>query len=117
MYKDVKNGNKRRSSVRRKSFGWEVIETVSNSDLKAGSVVPIRGEVTIGRKQGNSLIIPDQHVSGQHAKIFIKNNTLYIEDLNSTNGTFINGERINSIVKLFPKDEIKVGSTKLRVLG
>lgn len=117
MYKDVKNGNKRRSSVRRKSFGLEVIETVSNSDLKAGSVVPIRGEVTIGRKQGNSLIIPDQHVSGQHAKIFIKNNTLYIEDLNSTNGTFINGERINSIVKLFPKDEIKVGSTKLRVLG
>ena len=117
MYKDVKNGNKRRSSVRRKSFGLEVIESVSNSDLKAGSVVPIRGEVTIGRKQGNSLIIPDQHVSGQHAKIFIKNNTLYIEDLNSTNGTFINGERINSIVKLFPKDEIKVGSTKLRVLG
>ena len=117
MYKDVKNGNKRRSSVRRKSFGLEVIETVSNSDLKAGSVVPIRGEVTIGRKQGNSLIIPDQHVSGQHAKIFIKNNTLYIEDLNSTNGTFINGERINSTVKLFSKDEIKVGNTKLKVLG
>ena len=42
---------------------------------------------------------------------------LYIEDLNSTNGTFINGERINSTVKLFSKDEITVGNTKLKVLG
>lgn len=117
MYKDVKNGGKRRPAARRKSFGLEVIETVSSSDLKAGSVIPVRGEVTIGRRQGNSLVIPDQHVSGQHAKIFIKNDVLYIEDLNSTNGTFINGEKVNSRVKLFAKDEIKVGNTKLKVLG
>lgn len=118
MYKDVKNGGKRRpAAARRKSFGLEVIETVSSSDLKTGSVIPVRGEVTIGRKEGNSLVIPDQHVSGQHAKIFIKNDVLYIEDLNSTNGTFINGERVNSRVKLFAKDEVKVGNTKLKVLG
>ena len=50
MYKDVKNGGKRRPSARRKSFGLEVIETVSNSYLKLFSFLFIRWEVTIGRK-------------------------------------------------------------------
>lgn len=116
MYKDVKGGGRRRSSQSKKSYGIEVIEVVGNSNLKQGAVVPIRGMVTIGRKNDNSIVLSDQHVSSSHARFVIKNNILFIEDLNSTNGTYVNGKKVEGKVKLFGKDEIKIGSTSFRVL-
>ena len=43
--------------------------------------------------------------------------SLLIEDLNSTNGTFVNDKKINGRVKLFSKDIVTIGTTKLKVLG
>lgn len=116
MYKDVKGGGRRRTSQGKKSYGIEVMEVVGNSNLKKGAVVPIRGIVTIGRKNDNSIVLSDQHVSSNHARFVIKNNILFIEDLNSTNGTYVNGKKVEGKVKLFGKDEIKIGSTSFRVL-
>lgn len=116
MYKDVKGGGRRRPNHAKKSYGIEVIKIADNSDIKKGSVIPIRGIVTIGRKEENSVVLSDLHVSGKHAKFIIKNNILYIEDLNSTNGTYVNDKRISGKVKLFGKDEIRIGTTVFRVL-
>ncbi|WP_294349168.1 FHA domain-containing protein [uncultured Clostridium sp.] len=116
MYKDVKGGGRRRTSQGKKSYGIEVMEVVGNSNLKKGAVVPIRGIVTIGRKNDNSIVLSDQHVSSNHARFVIKNNILFIEDLNSTNGTYVNGKKVEGKVKLFGKDEIKIGSTSFMVL-
>ena len=116
MYKDVKGGGRRRTSQGKKSYGIEVMEVVGNSNLKKGAVVPIRGIVTIGRKNDNSIVLSDQHVSSNHARFVIKNNILFIEDLNSTNGTYVNGKKVEGKVKLFGKDEIKIGTTSFMVL-
>ncbi len=116
MYKDVKGGGRRRTSQGKKSYGIEVMEVVGSSNLKKGAVVPIRGIVTIGRKNDNSIVLSDQHVSSNHARFVIKNNILFIEDLNSTNGTYVNGKKVEGKVKLFGKDEIKIGSTSFMVL-
>ena len=116
MYKDVKGGGRRRTSQGKKSYGIEVMEVVGNSNLKKGAVVPIRGIVTIGRKNDNSIVLSDQQVSSNHARFVIKNNILFIEDLNSTNGTYVNGKKVEGKVKLFGKDEIKIGSTSFMVL-
>ena len=116
MYKDVKGGGRRRTSQGKKSYGIEVMEVVGNSNLKKGAVVPIRGIVTIGRKNDNSIVLSDQHVSSNHARFVIKNNILFIEDLNSTKGTYVNGKKVEGKVKLFGKDEIKIGSTSFMVL-
>lgn len=116
MYKDVKGGGRRRSNNSRKSYGIEVVNITDSSNIKKGSVIPIRGIVTIGRKEENAVVLSDPHVSGQHAKFLIKNNILYVEDLNSTNGTYVNEKHISGKVKLFGKDEIRIGTTVFRVL-
>jgi pSer/pThr/pTyr-binding forkhead associated (FHA) protein len=69
----------------------------------------------IGRDKRNAVIIADTKVSKFHALITFKDGTGYIRDSNSTNGTFINGQRIepNRDIKLNNKDVIIVGNTKI----
>ena len=117
MYKDVKNGGKkRRPSNSNKYYGLEVISAGDNLDLKGGSIIPIRSDLTIGRKDGNSIVLLDQHVSGNHAEIIVRNNKVYLEDLHSTNGTFQNGKRISGKVQLSNKDEITIGKSIFKIV-
>lgn len=117
MYKDVKGGGKKRPQKPKKSYGLEVIDVSEGSNIKEGSVIPVRDVITIGRKEDNTIVLPDPHVSGNHAKIIIKNSIMFIEDLNSTNGVFVNRNRITDRTKLFARDEISIGTTKFKVLG
>ena len=117
MYKDVKNGGKkRRPSNSNKYYGLEVISAGDNLDLKGGSIIPIRSDLTIGRKDGSSIVLLDQHVSGNHAEIIVRNNKVYLEDLHSTNGTFLNGKRISGKVQLSNKDEITIGKSIFKIV-
>ncbi len=52
--------------------------------------------VTVGRKEENDLILPFRNVSSYHALLECENGVLYVEDLNSTNGTFINGKKVET---------------------
>lgn len=117
MYRDVKNGGKkRRPPAAKGNYGLEIISSGNSRDLKDGSIIPIRSDLTIGRKDDNSIIISDQHVSGNHAKIIVRNDSLFIEDLNSTNGTYLNGNKISNKMKLSNKDEIKIGTAVFKIL-
>ena len=116
MYKDVKTGGKARNNSSGIRYGIEVIQTGVNSTLEQGSVVPIRGIITLGRKPENTIVLTEPFVSGNHAKIYAKNNNLYVEDLNSTNGVYVNNERIQEKYKLVADDEVKIGSSIFKVL-
>lgn len=117
MYKDVKNGGKRKRPLNlNKNYGLEIISAGDNLDLKEGSIIPIRSDLTIGRKEGNSIVLLDQHVSGNHAEIIIRNNKLILEDLHSTNGTFLNGNKITGKVQLSNKDEIRIGKVIFKIV-
>jgi pSer/pThr/pTyr-binding forkhead associated (FHA) protein len=116
MYKDIKSGGKKKT-IRTKAFGLEVLESGENTILKKGGIIPIQGELTIGRKASNMLVLDDQFVSGKHVRIFIKNTDNMIEDLGSTNGTEINGIKLEQRVILRVGDEIKVGSALFKVIG
>ena len=116
MYKDVKTGGKARNNSSGIRYGIEVIQTGVNSTLEQGSVVPIRGIITLGRKPENTIVLTEPFVSGNHAKIYVKNNNLYVEDLNSTNGVYVNNERIQEKYKLVADDEVKIGSAIFKVL-
>ena len=72
------------------------------------------GSVTIGRSQDNDLRLSEPTVSSYHAKIFTYLNASYIEDLQSSNGTFINGKRIEKHT-LKPGDVLKLGQQELEV--
>lgn len=115
IYKDMKNGSRTRTS--RRSFGLEVMETSKGSTVKKGSLIPIQRMLTIGRKEDNNLHITDPYASSYHAKIYLKNEEYILEDLGSTNGTSINGEKLTGKIVLKPGDEIKIASYDFKVIG
>ncbi len=67
------------------------------------------GNNTVGRKPDNDIVIPDESASRSHAEIFLQEDSLVINDLNSTNGTFVNRERITGPSVLRSKDQIRIG--------
>lgn len=71
-------------------------------DLQSGKVLSVdQDEITLGRQGGKADVgVPNRGVSGMHARLFRKNNDWFIEDLNSSNGTLVDGRRINERVRL-----------------
>lgn len=67
--------------------------------------------VRIGRGSGSNLIIQDNQASRQHAEISRQGNQYFIRDLGSTNGTFVNGQRISGSQPLQPGDQVRIGET------
>jgi pSer/pThr/pTyr-binding forkhead associated (FHA) protein len=72
--------------------------------------VPI--PVTIGREEGNALRLNDERVSRYHAKVQVEDNDIILTDLDSTNGTRVNGTAIQ-IRRLRPGDQVSIGRTML----
>jgi pilus assembly protein CpaF len=72
-------------------------------------------EVTIGRVQGNDIILPKGNVSKRHSRIVLKDGKFIIVDLKSTNGTYVNGRKITSPLVIKPSDKIYIGDFILAV--
>jgi pSer/pThr/pTyr-binding forkhead associated (FHA) protein len=89
-----------------------------HSTAQGVTIRPLRETFTIGRDAQNDLALPDDPmVSHQHARIRQEGDTYIVEDLQSTNGTFLERElkvtRITAPQLLLPNDVIRVGSTRL----
>src|SRR5256712_14002640 len=69
---------------------------------------------TVGRVEDNTFQIPETSVSSHHAEILLKGSDVVIKDLNSTNGTFINGERVTEAV-LKPGQILRLGMIEMRL--
>lgn len=81
---------------------------------KAGRRVELGVEVAIGRQDGD-LVIEDPELSRRHAVLRRSGESVVIEDLDSTNGTFVNGERIRRPMTVGPGDQVRVGRTTLEI--
>lgn len=81
---------------------------------KAGRRMELDVEVAIGRQDGD-LVLEDPEVSRRHAVLRRSGASLIVEDLESTNGTFVNGERIESPTAVRPGDNVRVGRTTLEI--
>src|SRR5687768_15669443 len=68
-----------------------------------------KNEVTIGRVQGNDIILPKGNVSKRHSRIVLKDNRFIVVDLKSTNGTYVNGRKITSPLVVKAGDKIYIG--------
>lgn len=68
--------------------------------------------MVLGRSHDSDLVVADERASRQHASIDLQGDTWIISDLDSANGTFVNGERIRERA-LRPGDEIRVGDTRI----
>lgn len=87
---------------------------VVTSGPETGRRVELDLEVAIGR-QDTDLVVEDPEVSRRHAVLRRSDGSVIVEDLDSTNGTFVNGERIRSPIAVGPGDQIRVGQTTLEI--
>ena len=77
--------------------------------------VKMAASMVIGRDPECELLLEDTYVSQQHARIFGKNNGWYVEDLGSTNGTFVNEQKLAAPAMVQPGDRIRIGTTVLEL--
>lgn len=85
------------------------ILTVRSPSSKPREYILKPGKNTIGRKPDNDIVISDESASRSHAEIFCNGDQVVISDLKSTNGTYVNRERLTQPQVLQPDDQIRVG--------
>ena len=86
--------------------------------LETGAVFPVNNSapVTVGRGAQNNLVLDgDEFASARHARIEARGDGVWVQDLDSTNGTFVNGARVVGAERMSPGDILRVGETDLRV--
>jgi len=90
-------------------------ELVFLSGARAGAVVPVNGSMIAGRSPECPLEVPDPNVSRQHCQFEFDGVNLRVIDRGSSNGTFVNDQRVADEVPLHAGDMIRMGETRLRL--
>jgi pSer/pThr/pTyr-binding forkhead associated (FHA) protein len=80
-----------------------------------GKAFDLGDELLIGRGEKCRIVLDDTYVSTVHARIFAKNAGYAVEDLGSTNGTYLNRRRITSPTEVHRGDQVKIGKTVLEL--
>lgn len=77
--------------------------------------IKLVAQITIGRESDNDIVLDNKLVSRHHAMIQKIKNVFFLKDLNSTNGTFLNGEKVpaDKYIRLNSGDKVTVGSSSL----
>ena len=100
------------AQVSNSTVKWSLIDLSEDSYLDH---VAVESSLLIGRRDSADLCLSCSSISGEHAEITEKNGLLWIQDLQSTNGTFVNGIRISAPGKLASGDIVQFGSMVFQV--
>lgn len=85
---------------------------VITSGPKRGHELELRGEpISIGRARDADLVIQDDYTSTRHARLLNWDGQWMIQDLDSTNGTYVNGERVSQPTRIGPGTSVRIGTT------
>ena len=106
----------RSGSRSKKSAQLSLVITQGPSSL-LGTTMPINSSIVVGRAPGSDIYAPDDLISGKHARITPIPDGAVLEDLNSTNGTLINGMPVTIPENLLVGDKISIGNLVLEVDG
>lgn len=82
---------------------------------RAGAEFALGPEITVGRAGGCSIVLDEQYVSQVHCRIFIRDGSVFAEDLGSTNGTWVNGSRAVGQMPARLGDRIQIGNVVMEV--
>ena len=103
----VKGSNK-------KNRTWTLSIEKGPKELR-GANINVNGPVVVGRSPGADIVIGASYVSGRHARFQLMGQNLFVEDLDSRNGTGVNGNLITAPTSLRNKDVVNVGDVVIRV--
>lgn len=88
---------------------------VIEPEAERGRSFPLADELTVGRAAGCQVTLDDTYVSQLHARVFRREGKLYVEDLGSTNGTYLNRAKVAGPMVMSPGDRLQVGSVVLEL--
>ncbi len=92
------------------SAGGKIIVVASSlADIKPGESFWLSKKNIIGRGGGSDVVITDSYASMQHARIYLKGEQYWLEDMKSTNGTFLNEVRVIKPTVLTDGDRVRIG--------
>jgi hypothetical protein len=108
-------GSRRRPAGPDLSAGVEPrLEVVAAMGYEPGSVVDLSDGATLGRADSADVHVEDPFASSVHARIFARSGFMHVEDMGSTNGTYLNGRQLRKPEQLKPADTIRIGDSEYR---
>jgi hypothetical protein len=96
-------------------LGRLVVVAAPTGEPPPGASFRLDAVSSIGRDVNNSIVLDDDFVSAVHAALTYRGRAWYVEDLGSTNGTFVNGVQIDELSPVAFGDEIQIGQVRLRL--
>ena len=101
-----------RKAARSQPAHLAIVEPVA---LK-GTTYPLADELTVGRAAGCQVTIDDTYASQLHARVFARDGQLFVEDLGSTNGTYLNRTKVHGPQVMRRGDRLQVGNTVMELV-
>ena len=96
-------------------LGRLVVVEAPGAEPPVGALFALDSISTLGRDVNNTIVIDDPFATSEHATLTFRGRAWYIEDLGSTNGTYVNGHRVEGVSPLGFGDDIQVGQVRLRL--
>ncbi len=97
-------------------YGQLVVTNAGQTGLPVGKIFPLSPVTTIGRNTESSVSLNDNFMSGDHARLELQTDEWILRDLNSTNGTYLNGFEVRDATSVNSGDIIRVGRVELRMM-
>lgn len=89
---------------------------VTSGPITGASINLTGGVITFGRAPNCSLVIDDEYASSMHAKIYNRDGIFYLADMESTNGTFLDGQQVQGEVPIQMGQSIRIGRTVIELV-
>ena len=90
------------------------LRVIEPADTK-GQIYELADELTVGRAGGCQITLDDTYVSQLHARLFRREGQLYVEDLGSTNGTYLNRKKVTAPIAIRKGDRLQIGKTVMEL--
>jgi pSer/pThr/pTyr-binding forkhead associated (FHA) protein len=91
------------------------ISLISDQDSVTENFSFSKSEFTVGRDPTSDIRIMDEIISSRHCRIYFRNSHWWVEDMLSTNGTYLNEERLETATILISGDEVRFGSSTFKI--
>jgi len=114
IYQDIRTTT---VAVAERQRQYGVLRRVRSEDGTASvdDVYPLLPVTSIGRAPGNTVVLSDDFVSNEHALLMLRGQQWWVEDLNSRNGTYLNGVQLADATIVSAGDLLTIGQTELKV--
>lgn len=115
IYQDVLMTRRFLAGREQQQGALRVINSNGDGAADTGAIFPLMPLTSVGRAPGNTIVLSDDYVSNQHALFSLRGQQWWLEDLNSRNGTLLNGVNLEGPTIVSAGDVITIGNTELKL--